>query len=158
MGGKVDARSDVFSFSATLDEMATGTRPVQGRVGPRQTRGRATGGADAAPADRAGLPRDLERLILRCLRKNPGAATSRCSMCETSCWRSSRPGIESRSAPPGVGRRFRTAPWVAGGALLLLVAAGVVWWPGPLFPGRRCACSRSRAFTARDDADAVIGR
>jgi Tol biopolymer transport system component/tRNA A-37 threonylcarbamoyl transferase component Bud32 len=67
----VDARSDIFSFGAVLYEMATGTRAFQGdsqlstlsavlRDNPRPA-------SQAVP----GVPRELDRIITRCLRKDP---------------------------------------------------------------------------------------
>ena len=69
-GKKVDSRSDIFSFGAMLYEMVTGRRPFRGdtkisilaailREEPK------------APATLVNLPPELERIILRCLRKNP---------------------------------------------------------------------------------------
>ena len=70
-GRKVDARSDIFSFGALLYEMVTGRRAFQGdsilstlsailREEPK-------------PASEVveGLPREMERIITRCLRKSP---------------------------------------------------------------------------------------
>jgi len=70
-GGTVDARSDIFSFGALVYEMVTGRRPFGG-------------GSSAAllasllkeePKPPSGLvpalPKELERIILRCLRKDP---------------------------------------------------------------------------------------
>ena len=73
-GGSVDARSDIFSFGVLLYQLVSGQRPFQGataselraavaRDQPRPPR-------ELVPA----LPDALERLILRCLRKEPDAA------------------------------------------------------------------------------------
>jgi len=67
----VDARSDIFSFGAVLYEMATGTQPFQGdsklstlsavlRENPKPP-------SQIVPE----VPRELERIITRCLRKDP---------------------------------------------------------------------------------------
>jgi serine/threonine protein kinase len=71
-GKRVDARSNIFSFGAVLYQMLTGRRPFQG-----ETRIAAlaailhqepTPACDLTPA----LPQDVERLLVRCLRKDPG--------------------------------------------------------------------------------------
>ena len=70
-GGKVDARTDIFSFGTLLYEMATGRRPFAGS----STADILAAIVDAQPKPPTQLtptvPRELERLILRCLRKEP---------------------------------------------------------------------------------------
>ena len=70
-GGTVDARSDIFSLGAMLYEMATGTRAFAGTsiadTLAAVIRAQPTPPSVVVP----GLPRELERLMLRCLRKEP---------------------------------------------------------------------------------------
>lgn len=66
-GKKLDARSDIFSFGAVLYEMVTGRRAF---------RGDSTASTLAAvlhrdPDPPTNVPKELERLIQRCLRKDP---------------------------------------------------------------------------------------
>ncbi|HEX7361547.1 MAG TPA: protein kinase [Bryobacteraceae bacterium] len=66
-GKKLDARSDIFSFGAVLYEMVTGRRAF---------RGDSTASTLAAvlhhePHPPANIPKELERIIQRCLRKDP---------------------------------------------------------------------------------------
>src|SRR4029077_9700255 len=70
-GGKVDARSDVFSFGAMLYEMTTGTKAFAGSS-VADTLANVLR-AQPTPPTRvvASVPRELERLILRCLKKEP---------------------------------------------------------------------------------------
>jgi serine/threonine protein kinase len=70
-GVSVDARSDVFSFGAVLYEMVTARRAFQGNS-VAETLGAVVHHEPRAPHELAPavLP-DLERLILRCLRKDP---------------------------------------------------------------------------------------
>jgi Tol biopolymer transport system component len=70
-GGMVDARSDIFSFGAMLYEMATGVRPFSG-VSIADTIAAVIGAQPKPPTHMVpSLPREVERLILRCLRKEP---------------------------------------------------------------------------------------
>ena len=70
-GGKVDARSDIFSFGATLYEMATGARAFPGNS-TAEILAAVLQAQPTPPAEiTASLPRELERLILRCLRRDP---------------------------------------------------------------------------------------
>jgi serine/threonine protein kinase len=70
-GKKVDARSDIFSFGVLLYEMVTGRRAFQG--GSKLSTLTAILREEPKPAGQVveGLPRELERIISRCLRKNP---------------------------------------------------------------------------------------
>ena len=70
-GKKVDARSDIFSFGALLYEMVTGRRAFQGDS--RLSTLSAVLREEPKPASQIveGLPRELERIIVRCLRKSP---------------------------------------------------------------------------------------
>jgi Tol biopolymer transport system component/predicted Ser/Thr protein kinase len=70
-GRKVDARSDIFSFGALLYEMVTGRRAFQGDS--QLSTLTAILREEPKPAGQVveGLPRELERIIGRCLRKSP---------------------------------------------------------------------------------------
>ena len=70
-GKVVDARTDIFSFGSVLYEMVTGQRAFQGDS-PLSTL-TAVLREDPKPVSniREGLPRELERVITRCLRKAP---------------------------------------------------------------------------------------
>ena len=70
-GKPVDARSDIFSFGAVLYEMVAGRRAFRGDTGISTLAAVLT--ADPEPPSRLvhGLSPDLEKLIARCLRKNP---------------------------------------------------------------------------------------
>jgi serine/threonine protein kinase/Tol biopolymer transport system component len=70
-GRPVDARSDIFSFGAVLYEMVTGARAFQGSS-PAATLAAVIHDEPTPPSQLAkNLPRDLERVIQRCLRKDP---------------------------------------------------------------------------------------
>jgi eukaryotic-like serine/threonine-protein kinase len=70
-GGAVDARSDVFSFGAVLYEMVTGRRPFGGGSSAEMLAALLKEQPKAPSEIVADVPRDLERIILRCLRKDP---------------------------------------------------------------------------------------
>jgi serine/threonine-protein kinase len=68
-GKPVDARSDIFSFGAVLYEMVTGRRAFQGDTNLSTL----AAIIHKEPAPLSGeMPRDLNRLIARCLRKDLG--------------------------------------------------------------------------------------
>jgi Tol biopolymer transport system component len=68
---KLDARSDIFSFGAVLYEMVTGRRAFHGHS--RLSTLSAILKDDPKPLNSIlpDVPRDLERIISQCLRKNP---------------------------------------------------------------------------------------
>jgi serine/threonine protein kinase len=70
-GKEVDARSDIFSFGAVLYEMVTGRRAFAGNS-TGETRAAVLRDQPKPPRDFVpNVPRDLEKLIQRCLRKEP---------------------------------------------------------------------------------------
>src|SRR4029434_10025237 len=70
-GKNVDARSDIFSFGTTLYERVTGRRPFQGDT-KMSTLAAIIHHEPPPPSEFAGaLPPDLEKIIARCLRKDP---------------------------------------------------------------------------------------
>jgi serine/threonine protein kinase len=70
-GGPIDGRSDIFSFGAVLYEMATGQRAFSGTTTVSTLAAGPQPGATASHGDRDWVPRELERIISRCLRKDP---------------------------------------------------------------------------------------
>ena len=70
-GKKVDSRSDIFSFGSVLYELATGQRAFSG--GSKLSSLSAVLYKDPQPASEAAadIPPELDRIIARCLKKDP---------------------------------------------------------------------------------------
>ncbi len=72
-GRKVDARSDVFSFGVVLYEMLTGQRPFRGSNAAAIIESILRDDAPPVRSLRPGVPADVDRIVTRCLQKDPGA-------------------------------------------------------------------------------------
>jgi eukaryotic-like serine/threonine-protein kinase len=70
-GRTVDARADIFSFGAMLYEMVTGQRAFAGTSTAETLSAVIRAQPKAPSAVIPGVPSDLEKVILRCLRKDP---------------------------------------------------------------------------------------
>ncbi|MCJ7487227.1 MAG: serine/threonine-protein kinase [Candidatus Aminicenantes bacterium] len=71
-GKKVDTRSDIFSFGSVLYEMVTGRRAFPGESSASTMAAILKDNPTPAGQMVDGLPREVERLINRCLRKDAG--------------------------------------------------------------------------------------
>ena len=131
-GGTVDARSDIFSLGAMLYEMATGTRAFGGKT-VADTLAAVIRAQPAPPSDAVpGLPRELERLILRCLRKEPDRRyqTIRDVSLELQeIKEESDSGRLSATVPASdAGRRSRLMPAAIVAAAVVVAAIAIAWW------------------------------
>jgi Tol biopolymer transport system component len=70
-GKAVDARTDIFSFGSLLYEMVTGQRAFQGDSPLSTVTAVLREEPKPVSHSREGVPRELERVITRCLRKDP---------------------------------------------------------------------------------------
>jgi len=70
-GQLVDARSDIFALGINLYEMLTGRRPFVGDTPSDVLSAIIKEDPPAVSSIRAGLPRELSRLVRRCLAKDP---------------------------------------------------------------------------------------
>ena len=70
-GKKLDARTDIFSFGALFYEMLTGERAFRGDSPASTMSAILRDDPRPATAISVDLPREVERLLMRCLRKDP---------------------------------------------------------------------------------------
>ncbi|MBI3694608.1 MAG: serine/threonine-protein kinase [Acidobacteria bacterium] len=133
-GKKVDARSDIFSFGGVLYEMITGERPFQADS-PLSTLA-AILHQEPKPvrAVSESSPADLEKIISRCLRKDPERRFQTMADLKVALQElveeseSGRLAIPSRPvASTAAARRLRPLAWLAVLLAVAGVAAAVAW-------------------------------
>jgi serine/threonine protein kinase len=132
-GKKVDARSDVFSFGAVLYEMVTGRRAFQGDS--QASTLAAVLRSEPRPATQVveGLPAETDRVITRCLRKDPARRFQGMADLKVALQELKEESDSGSAAAPTHARRTARRGWIwaagALGVLVLLVAS--IWYLGP---------------------------
>jgi Tol biopolymer transport system component len=141
-GKPVDARSDIFSFGSVLYEMLTGQRAFQGET--KASTIAAILREEPKPLSQIaeGLPREVERLVKRCLRKDrehrlQTMADLKVALEELKEESDSGElaGTVAPVSPPAAGTAMRTSPlqrWLMALAaiaiVVIVVALGVAGW------------------------------
>ncbi len=132
-GKKVDARSDIFSFGSVLYELVTGVRPFQGQTKISTLSAILYQEPKPFGAVAPSLPRELERIILHCLRKDPARRFQHMEDIKTlleELKEESESGKLSAALPGGPAPASRR--WFAAAApitaALAALAAGLTWW------------------------------
>ncbi|HYW46448.1 MAG TPA: protein kinase [Bryobacteraceae bacterium] len=134
-GKKVDARSDIFSFGSVLYEMVTGRRAFEG--GSKLSTLSAILHKEPQPlVDLApNLPAELEKIISRCLRKDPERRAQHAGdiklaleeLREESESGKLSPASQSAAAQAPARRSFPLAAILSGAAVLLAAAGAFLW-------------------------------
>ena len=129
-GGRIDARSDVFSFGVVIFEALTGHLPFSGDTREAYVRNLIAAEPEALPPT---VPARLRSVIDRCLRKLPAERFSSGGQLAYA--------VRAAVAPPVDRGRGSRASWVAAAALALVVVTLGVWAlrrggdPAPLLTG-----------------------
>ena len=121
----VDARSDIFTFGAVLYEMITGRRAFQGDSMPSTLS--AILHDDPRPITEVfpDLPRELDRIITRCLRKDPARRFQTMADLKVAL-EDLKEEFDSGTLTPAPLARRRGAPVVAWASGVALLTAGVL--------------------------------
>jgi eukaryotic-like serine/threonine-protein kinase len=133
-GKPVDARSDIFSFGSVLYEMVTGRHAFEGetkmstiaailRTDPRSV-------SETVP----GIPRELERIVMRCLRKDPARRFQHAEDLKVALEELREESESGKLFGPAAASARPGRPWVryaaAGLPALVAVAVAGFWWAG----------------------------
>ena len=127
-GKPVDARSDIFSFGSLLYEMVTGRRAFQGDT--KASTLAAVISKDPA-ASSAPLPYDLEKIISRCLRKQPERRFQHMDDVRVALEELKEDSDSGKLAAPATVTRARPQSWIRLASILsflLVLAVGLAWW------------------------------
>jgi eukaryotic-like serine/threonine-protein kinase len=128
-GKTLDARSDIFSFGAVLYEMVTGRRAFRGESTASTLAAVLRQEPEAPTRLVPQIPRELERIIQRCLRKDPNRRFQHMSDVKVELEEvreESESGMEPAQAPV---RRRKGRAWIYGVMLAALLALALgEWW------------------------------
>ncbi len=130
-GKTVDARSDIFSFGAVLYEMLTGRRAFPGHnrmstlASILQLEPKPLAELDSR------IPRELERIVGRCLRKDPDRRFQHMADLKVALEELKEESDSGKLTPAQPTAKTRSWNWLAlglSGALVLLAGAGGWFW------------------------------
>jgi Tol biopolymer transport system component len=127
-GGPVDSRTDVFSFGALLYEMVTGRRAFAGDS-TADTLAKVVTAEPAPPRKGApAVPEELEKLILRCLRKEPARRLQHMDDVKLLLEEIRDDLAQRATADSPAARRRPELGLLAALAALIVLVAGVLAW------------------------------
>ncbi len=126
-GKKVDARSDIFSFGSVLYEMVTGKQAFHGDTKASTLAAILKDNPRAASQVVDGLPREVERLISRCLRKEVNQRSQHMDDVKLALQELKEESDSGVLGTAAVSRPRRRFTWALSLAAALVVATVGVW-------------------------------
>jgi eukaryotic-like serine/threonine-protein kinase len=126
----LDGRSDIFSFGCVLYEMLTGHRAFQGESAMSTLSAVLRSEPKPVTLLAPDLPRDVERVIKRCLRKDPDRRFQTARDLKVALQELLDESASGILAAPAPTSNPNLRMWVGAGALILIVATGLALWLG----------------------------
>ena len=120
-GKNVDARSDIFSFGALLYEMITGHRAFQGDSNLSTL----SAVLHQEPKPIEDVPRDLEKTVARCLRKDPDWRFQHMDDVKIALAELREEPVSAK-LPAVAAEGARLRPWLL--PVLAILVAALAWW------------------------------
>ncbi len=133
-GGTVDARADIFSFGAMLYEMVTGSRAFPGASTADTLDAVIRAQPKPPSAVVAEIQGDLEKVILRCLRKDPQRRYQHIDDVKVALEDVKEESESGVTAPASVVRTRRRGPIAALVAAALVIVGATAWLLLPFAP------------------------
>ena len=130
MGEPTDRRSDIWGLGGVLYEMVAGKPPFRGEVDQAVIYSIVNEEPEPLTAVRTGVPKELERIVDKCLAKDAAERYQHAEDLLVDLQRLRQEletGAPKPAARPTPARRFSPAVIAAAGAVLL-VAVGLTWW------------------------------
>jgi serine/threonine-protein kinase len=127
-GKKVDARSDIFSFGAVLYEMLTGRSAFSGTSAISTLSAVLRDNVQPIVELTYGVPPALERIVLRCLQKDPAQRFQSAQELQAALIALNRQPVSAILPPPPPPAPTKTLPIIGVCVLVLVAAAGGFWW------------------------------
>ena len=161
-GRKVDRRSDIFSFGSVLYEMVTGRRAFEGTNKVSTLAAILHTEPKATTELSARVPPELDKIIVRCLRKDPerrAQSIADVKLALEELKQDSELGrlsgqLGSATAVDLVARSRRRVVTIAAGVLILIVAAASLAWS--LLPRPASAPARSEWLQITNLPDSAV--
>jgi serine/threonine protein kinase len=126
-GKPVDHRSDIFSFGAVLYEMLTGKRAFEGESRMSTLVAVMTKEPSPVTAVKASLPREVERIVSRCLRKELQRRSQSMAEIKLALEEIQQDSESGSSAPVAKSPKGRRLRWTAATALGIGALVVLAW-------------------------------
>jgi Tol biopolymer transport system component len=130
-GKELDERSDIFSFGALLYYMSSRRRPFRRETFSATLEAVLREEPKALDAVTKHAPRGIEKIIKRCLRKDPGRRYQHIAEVEEPLEKLDTEYVAKRGLPGGSSQSKRSEkllPWIFGVVLIGALVTGVVLW------------------------------
>ena len=133
VGEPTDKRADVWAVGVVLYEMVAGQPPFRGERDQAVIYSIANEPHEPLTGVRTGVPKELERIVDKCLAKNADERYQHVTdllVDLQACRRDVEPSAQRAATVTAVGRRRSASAWMTVGVALVVLAAAAWWFGG----------------------------